>query len=104
MKIPEVSGTEMAFGIRDTSLLTPYDSIPDEFKKHSNKWHRVVSKWFFDGCNSEAFKFKDGVDVSRALRFTKACLTSWAFKHEHKEAGVAYFLSQVCDDVDLDIL
>jgi hypothetical protein len=44
-------------------------------------------------------KPKEGVDVDKALRHIQAIMRSYQPKHEHKEAAVAYLLSQWFDDV-----
>lgn len=96
--IPELNDAEVAFG-RVEGVLPDWDDIPKEFWKMHNPYCRVVSSLFFNGGSLQDFglAFKPGVDERRAMRAIKACLGSWAPKHEHKEAGVAYLLSLWCD-------
>jgi hypothetical protein len=39
------------------------------------------------------------VDTTKALRAVAACIGDWGPSHEHKEAGVAYLLSEWFEDV-----
>lgn len=95
-----VSGLERAFGGSMDKLLPPWDDIPDDFKKGSNKWNKLVSRWFFSGLPKETeFEPKDGVDASAAIGHVQAILASFEPKHEHKEAGCAYLLSKWFKDI-----
>lgn len=86
--------------VRD--LMPPYEEIPDEFKNPfgNNKWARLTSDWFFYGIKDAAFKPKDGIDTDMALSHIMKILRSFEPRHEHKEAAVAYLLSQWFDDVE----
>ncbi len=83
-------------------LLPPMKDIPKKFHNMSNKWVRIVSRWFFSGLpKGTEFIPKPGVDKEKALRMLKTCLGSFEPKHEHKEAGVAYMLSEFFEDVNI---
>lgn len=97
--IPEVSDLDVVFCTKATSILPPMKDIPAEFKKSSNKWAQVVSDWFFCGIKDCKWSPKPGVDVGKALRAIKACIGDFEPSHEHKEAGVAFLLSEWFDDV-----
>ncbi|WLS77390.1 hypothetical protein Q3V30_12935 [Erwinia pyri] len=91
----EVNQLDIAFGGKAMKILPAYSAIPDEFKKDSNKWSQLVSKWFFGGLNKDEWpKAKDGVDWNLAMRNIQACLICFEPKHEHKIAGAAYLASQ----------
>lgn len=87
------SDVDVAFPTGVKAFLPPYSEVPDEFKNRSNKWARVVSKWFFSGLTAGTLKPKDGVNYDDAIRHLRVCMGSWEPKHEHKEAGVAYLMS-----------
>lgn len=100
--IPEMNRADMAFGC--LAHLPPIDEIPDEFKNMNNetKWNKIVSRWFFAGLPPDTEVFpKDGVDPSKALRAVGAILRSFAPKHEHKEAGCAFLLSEWFEDIKI---
>lgn len=99
IKVQDVSDVDMAFGGNVKKLVPSYSEIPDEFRRESSKWNKVVSDWFFYGLKDAEWKPKDGVDMQKALRHVKAVMGSWDLKHEHKEAGCAYLLSEFFDDV-----
>lgn len=100
IKPQEVSEADIAFGGDINKLLPELKDIPEEFKKYNgNKWNRVFSTWFFCGLKEAVFKVKPGIDKDKALRHIKAIMCSWAPKHEHKKAGVAYLLSLWFEDV-----
>jgi len=100
MQPKEVSDVDMAFGGKISKLMPSYEKIPDEFKRSSSKWGRIVAEWFFSGLpKGTEFIAKDGIDRAKALRHVKAILGSFEPKHEHKEAGCAYLLSLWFDDV-----
>lgn len=102
LTVKEVDGVDLAFGpARINTLLPAWDEIPDEFKRHNNKWVRIVSRWFFQGLKGATFKPKPGVDERKALNHIGACMKSWEPQHEHKEAGCAYLLSEFFEDVIL---
>ncbi|ASN68815.1 hypothetical protein 7AX3_73 [uncultured Caudovirales phage] len=91
----EVTQLDIAFGGKAMKILPAYSSIPSEFKKDSNKWSQLVSKWFFGGLNkSEWPKAKDGINWNLAMLNIQACLSCFEPKHEHKIAGAAYLASQ----------
>ena len=90
-----VTDLELAFGGDVSRLLPPMDEIPEEFHRHPGTgWNRLVSAWFFRGLEALEVEPKEGIDKNAALRHVKAVMGSWQPKHEHKEAGIAYLLSQ----------
>ena len=101
MKPQDVTDIDMAFPAKVSHLMPTYEEIPDEFKRGSNKWNRLVSTWFFSGFKGAKFVPKDGIEPNHALRHLKCIMGSFEPKHEHKEAAVAYLMSQWFEDVAL---
>ena len=100
----DIDDATMAFGAPlDMDLLLPkYEEIPDEFKMMNNKWVNLFSQWFFNGLpKGTQFIQKPGIDQVKALRHIRTIMASYAPKHEHKTAGVAYLLSCWFDDVKI---
>jgi hypothetical protein len=81
-----------AHGMRE--LLPPYESIPKEFRNNRTEWNRLFSDWFYRGLSSLELEPKEGIDKHAALAHIRAVMSSFEPKHEHKEAGVAFLLSQ----------
>lgn len=99
MKPIKVHDAEIAFGGKMQSLLPAMADIPEEFRKGNSKWNQVVSDWMFSGIKDCQWKPKEGIDPNEAIRHIKAIMVSFEPKHEHKEAGCAYLLSQFFDDL-----
>lgn len=101
IKPKDISDAELVFGPRNIDDYLPkYSEIPDEFINGKSKWNRVISRWFFNGLpEGTGFAYKEGIDVSKAIRHISACLSSFEPKHERKEAGCAYLMSLWFDDL-----
>lgn len=96
LPIPEISDLDVVFGADALKWMPAWDDIPKDFQNMNGRteWNRIVSRWFFSGLPaSTEFHPREGVDPPAALRVIKATLGSYAPKHEHKEAAVAYMLS-----------
>lgn len=93
--IPELTDLQVAFSADPLDWMPPMEDIPEEFKRfNGTEWNKIASTWFFQGLpNDVKFYPRDGVDQEKALRAVQATLGSFAPKHEHKEAAVAYMLS-----------
>ena len=102
MKPVDTSDLDMAFGGDMKKILPPMEEIPEEFKHSSGKWNIIFSQWFFIGI-SEGTEFfpKEDVDGDKAVRHVVSIMRSFEPKHEHKEAGCAYLLSQWVDDIKM---
>ncbi len=98
MKPVIVSDVEMAFGT--VNGLPKWTEIPENFKSAGNEWCRLFSKIFFSGAKV-LFKEKDGIDKNLAFRHIRALMASCEPRHEHKEAGVAYVMSQYFDSFEI---
>ena len=93
--VPAVTKLDIIWG--SIGHLPKMADIPDEFTHASNRYVSFVSRWFFDGINPEdvlRLKPREGVEKTRALSAIRAILGSFEPKHEHKNAGCAYLLSE----------
>lgn len=98
LEVPKgLDAIDVVFGVRPP--LPAWDDIPGEFKCSRNEYARVASSLFFNGGRLSDFglTIKDELDDGDVMRALRACLGSFDPKHEHKEAGVAYMLSQWCN-------
>lgn len=97
LKIPDLVDADVVFG--NIEHLPPYNAIPNEFKSSRNPFAEIATRLFFQGGRLSDFGLtpKPGVDLEKASRAVKATLGSWEPKHEHKEAGVAFMLSEWFD-------
>lgn len=105
LPIPEMTGADVAFG--NIKHLPRYHDLPEDFRRHDgNDFCRAISTWFFRGAEVHPngieiggvkFTAKAGIDPNKALAAIRVCMVSWEPKHEHKEAGCAYMLSQWFD-------
>lgn len=87
----------LAFGVSDKELarlLPPMAALPKAFQRGRDPWCAVTHRWFFRGLPKDALRAKPGIDEVKALEHCAAVLQSFAPKHEHKVAGVAWLLSQ----------
>jgi len=93
--VPELSDIDIAFV--NIKHMPKYSDVPEDFKSRRNPYVEFVGQWFYLGRTQEDMDRlvpKDGIDKSKALAAVKAILGSFEPKHEHKEAGCAYLLSQ----------
>lgn len=99
-----MSDAEITYGT--TKGLPDYKTIPDEFRfMGEGHWNKLFSRLFFgsrDGKRLVGFKPKKGIDPEQAWRHIRALMCSWEPKHEHKEAGVSYLMSQYFEDYILE--
>jgi hypothetical protein len=101
---PDVSDLDLAFPSNAMDWLPAWEDIPEGFKGSGNPWAQQVGLWFFKGPDKawlERIVPKDGIDRNKALRTIQATLGSFAPKHEHKTAGVAYMLASWFTDPEL---
>ena len=95
LEVPVMTTVDIAFG--NIKHLPKEADIPQEFWHGSNKWCKFIAGWFFSGVKQEvveSLKPKPGVDTTQALKAVQAILCSFAPKHEHKEAGCAFLMSE----------
>ena len=85
-----VTDVDMTFGNIE-KLMPPMRDIPDDLPQWATK---LCDDWFYCGLKSLELTPKDGIDKQTAMRHIRTILGSFAPKHEHKTAAVAYLLSQ----------
>lgn len=101
----EVTDVEVAFGANALDYMPPREECEAALKALPNRgreWREFQSRWFFEGLPTDTkFKPKDGIDQAAALRHLSLIQGSYAPKHEHKEAAVAYLASLWFKDVKM---
>lgn len=97
-QIRAISDLELAFGT--TKLLPEWDAIPIEFKRVQNPYQVLLHSLFYHQpiprgqiALNPGF---DDIDMAAVNKCIRAHLQSYAPKHEHKMAGTAFLLSQIC--------
>lgn len=95
-EVPQFDNIAAVFGAR-LAEYPDYASIP----KVDRKFNDAVSTLFFRGGKLEDFglKLKTGINRTAAMTAIRAWLCSFDPKHEHKEATVAWALSEWCEAV-----
>lgn len=95
LPIPEISDLDLAFPT--SAPLPDWNDIPEEFRQHNGtRFNKIASLIFFKGGRLVDYGLspKSGIDPRRAFRAIQCCLGSFEPSHEHKEAGVAFMLSE----------
>ena len=95
--VPDINQLDMAFG--NIKHIPKWEDIPEQYRNMNGltKWDKFISNWFFKGLSLDdikALKPKQGVDKDKALMAIRSILASFEPKHEHKEAGAAYLMSE----------
>lgn len=89
----EITDVELVFGT--TRLLPPIDSIPQSFLRGNIYTHLVEAIFFGQPLPHREIVITAGLTPEQLNRVIRAHLVSFAPKHEHNIAGVAYLLSQL---------
>jgi hypothetical protein len=94
--VHEFDDMDAAFGAQ-IQHYPPMHSIPEVDRKYS----KIVSSLFFKGGNlsDHGLQFKPDIDQQKATKAIRAFMHSFAPKHEHKTATVAWALSEWCEGV-----
>lgn len=89
-------GLDAAFGAQREDY-PPMDALPSGHVLRP--YEAVVSRIFFNGGTLADYglAIKKDIDRDQAMIAIRSLLCSWAPKHEHKTAVVAWALSQWCD-------
>lgn len=99
LTIPEVDGVDVVFGGQKALEIMPkMKEIPQDFPNR-RKWEKVMHDWFFKGMKNAKWTPKEGVQTKKALAAITTVMHSFAPKHEHKQAAVAFMLSEWFEDV-----
>lgn len=98
--VPKFEGISTVFGA-DISEYPPMEMIPPEFKSWSGRYPNIVSSLFFKGGKFEdhGIRLKPNISKMLAMSAIRAWMCSFAPKHEHKTATVAWALSQWTEDL-----
>lgn len=81
---------EGPFASVPSSKYPPMDTIPEEYFSYTNEWNNKASKLFFEGGTIDVKPEFNRANVYRAV---SGYLQSFAPKHEHKIATVAWLLA-----------
>lgn len=93
MKFDKPVDEQIKLTVDVLELMPAHKDIPDNFE-NKDRWVEWQQKWFFSGLSKKDIPNpKPGIDIDKALKHLNAIQRSWAIKHEHKEAGVAYLAS-----------
>jgi hypothetical protein len=98
-----IEDVSLAFPADALDYMPTWEEIPDEFKSYTEtsiEWHAMAALWFSKGIASDytgylPVELEDGTRIEGELidRQINAILGSYAPKHEHKMAAVAWMLS-----------
>jgi len=103
--IKEVRDADIAFSSDLEGFIPSMDEIPEEFKQFNpnNKWLRVQADWFFCGITIVNIVPKPDVDVQKAMRHLAVIQRSLEPSHEHKEAAVAFLMSEWFEEFEYTV-
>ena len=97
----EIDDATLAFPASALKFMPGMEDIPEDFRNEtaaSEPWYRLQSIWFSRGMH-EKFSFQPAtingelIDAKAAFRQLSAIQRSFAPKHEHKMAAVAWLAS-----------
>lgn len=94
-----VTDLEIAFPANALDYMPTYDECEAGLSVLSAEerrgWIDLQTTWFFHGLSPDTeFHMRDGIDGRAAFRHLQVIQGSFAPKHEHKEAAVAYLASR----------
>lgn len=94
MEVPSLTKVDIVFPAHALDWMPAWEEIPEEFREGHTEWNQIANSWFAHGLREDvAFYPKEGVIAEDAFNAVRATLGSYAPKHEHKIAAVAYMLS-----------
>ena len=98
-----VTAADIAFGGKCDEILPPMTEIPAEFLRDPNVWRDWQNEWFCFGLKRYPVT-KEGIELNLAMDNLHCVQRSFAPKHEHKQAGVAYLASLWFDRPDGELV
>jgi len=103
--VKEASDVDMVFPAKLAGFIPSMDEIPAEFKGFNlnNKWLRTQADWFFNGITIVNIVPKPDVDVQKAMRHLAVIQRSFEPSHEHKEAAVAFLMSEWFEEFEYTV-
>ena len=99
-EVQKVTPIDIAFGAKAMELMPKYDDIPKEYKHGDTKWNKLFNDWFFIGLLSLSLTTKPSIDKVEALAHLQTIMGSFEPPHEHKEAGIAFLMSEWFEDAE----
>lgn len=95
----EVDDLTLAFPANALEFMPSREECEEALKalgpKDEKKWRDFQHTWFFKGLPADVkLHMRKGIDGETAFRHLQAIQGSFAPKHEHKEAAVAYLASR----------
>lgn len=72
----------------------PMDEIPQEFTERTNRYNKLVCRWFASGLDARSLMVKQGIDRKAAIYHLTCLMNSFELRHEHKIAAIAYLMSE----------
>lgn len=98
IKVPDMKKDSVSAVFGSASHLPKWECIPEAFKRYDfTYWNKFINRWLFFGIEKKVLESlipKQGVDKIKALKAITAILHSFEPKHEHKEAGAAFLMSE----------
>lgn len=99
----DIGDAEYVFPAGALDYMPAYEDIPEDFREGTGEaipWIEFQRTWFYRGL-SHYFSFSptDGVNAGKAWRQLNSIARSYAPKHEHKEAAIAYLASLWMSDL-----
>ena len=80
-------------------IIPAKEEIPKQFFESTNKWHKVISTWFYCGLSRSKWIPHEGINRNQALDLVSRVLKSYTPAHEHKIAACAYLSYQLFKEV-----
>lgn len=96
-KFPVLKDEDITFSTLDTDQVLLEEANRLGFDKSSNAYNKLFNTLFFKGGKLNFKKDLDPVFKERATRYLRAYMTSFAPRHEHKEAVSALILSNLVE-------
>lgn len=89
----EVTDTQMAFPADALDRMPEWDDIPAEFRLGGTWQERLWRDVFYLGLEAISLTPAEGIEAEKAWRHLQSIVGSYAPKHEHKMAALAYLTS-----------
>ena len=92
--------------LSENTYLPAWEDIPEEFKESYTKWNKLFSDWFFCGLAKLTVTINPDItsDKDDIIAFLDPIMRSMNSQHQHKEAGVAYLLSEIFVDAEWTVM
>lgn len=103
--VPKTTMLDVAFGARALEIMPPMQDIPEQFTRRNSNFHSFFNDLFFQGPRIKNLEMipRSGVDPEEAFQALRVIASSFAPKHEHKEAAFTYLAHEWFDMIAWDI-